>query len=207
MANGVYFGNKLKLGSPQEIALLKAFMAYNGEFKELFEKSVNLIHYQNYSFRRGWNELKNSFSNPQINFLINLISRMLEKSSAETGNRINSIVQQIKTNRELIKDRESIIKAQQFKIKFLTFIMAAILGLIAGIIPLLFQISNIFENLGLQNGVLFWESFPLVLSLLIMTLYSSYFLNKLVKTNNPKQFSLWAGLFFGFFWYLTAFFV
>ena len=198
-----FFANELKLGIPQEIALLKSFRSYQGSLKNSFDTCIREIYSGYSSFKQGWNKLKQYFGNSQIKFLFELTGRMLEKSAMETGNRITSIVQQIKANRELIKERESIIKAQQFKIKFLTFIMAAILGLIAGLVPLLFQISIMLNNPEVGAQLLFWESFPLAIALLIMVLYASFFLTKLVRINKAKQFAFWSGVIFCSLWYLT----
>jgi hypothetical protein len=200
-----YLGNELKRGVPQEIALLNACQAYNGLLKYSIEKSVQELY--NNSIKDSWNQLKKTFKSPQIHFLIDLVDRMLEKSSYETGKRILSIIQQMKANQELIRERESIIKAQQFKIKFLTCIMAAILGLIAGLTPLLFQISSIFHNFEIQQTVSFWRSLPLNLAIFIMVIYSAYILPNLVKIHRPWRYSFWTGLIFCFFWYLTSYFV
>jgi len=198
-----YFGNELKHGIPQEMAFLKAYESYNGSLKSSLKNPISAIFCGNNSFKNGWNELKVSFNNSQIVFLINIIGRMLEKSSIETGNRIISIIQQLKINRELFEEREGIIKSQQFKIKFLIFIIAAILGLISGLTPLLIQI---FQIVNIQDYLIhfnFWASFPLSLSLLIMTMYVSYFLPKLVKVYKPWRYSFWSSLVFVLFWYFA----
>ena len=202
-----YFGNELKLDSPQEIALMKAFRSYHGPLKDSLESCVQEIFHINYSFKKGWNKLKSVIKNPQIIFLINTINRMLQKSSIETGNRLDSIIQQIRANQELIKEREGIIKAQQFKVKFLNFILAGILGLIAGLTPILFQISNLMDNPGAKLIFSFWESFPVAFSLLIMALYSSFFLTGLVKIQQRRQYVCWTGLVFIFLWYITGYFI
>jgi len=198
-----YFGNELKQEVPQEIALLKAFESYSGSLKNSIKNSVMNIFFRNKSFNTGWNELKTNFNDLQIHFLLNLIGRMLEKSSSETGNRILSIIQQLKANRELILEREGIIKSQQFKTKFLIFIIAGILGLIAGLTPLLTQMFQIVSDQNYLINPNFWNSFPLAFSLFIMALYVSYFLPKLVKIYKPWRYSFWSGLIFIIFWYLV----
>lgn len=202
-----YFGNELKQEVPQEIALLKAFESYSGILKNSIKNSVINIFSKNKSFNTGWNELKTNFNDLQIHFLLNLIDRMLEKSSSETGNRILSIIQQLKANRELIQEREGVIKSQQFKTKFLVFIIAGILGLISGLTPLLTQMFQIVSDQNYLINLNFWGSFPLAFALLIMTLYVSYFLPKLVKIYKPWRFSFWSGLIFGIFWYFVYHFL
>jgi len=199
-----YFGNQLKQGNPQEIALLEAYRSYKGPLKLPIQDCLKKIYLQNKSFKMSWYELKKSLKDSQIHFLISLIDRMLDKSSIETGNRILSILQQLKANRELIRERESIIKAQQFKVKFLSFVLAAILGLLAGIAPLLVKMGNLVSNPGGSVVFNFWDTFPLSLSLLFMILYTSYFITKIVKTRHPWQFSIWAGLIFIILWYLSS---
>lgn len=197
-----YFGNELKQEAPQEIAFIKAFEFYNGPLKHSIKNSVISIFSRNQSFSIGWNVLKTNFNDLQIQFLLSLIGRMLEKSSSETGNRILSIIQQLKANRELIQEREGIIKSQQFKIKFLVFIIAGILGLIASLTPLLTQMFQIVSDQNHLINVNFWDAFPLAISLFIMALYVSYFLPKLVKIYKPWRYSFWSGLIFVIFWYL-----
>ncbi|MHA1321909.1 MAG: hypothetical protein ACTSRL_03865 [Candidatus Helarchaeota archaeon] len=202
-----YFGNELKLGVSQETALWKAYNSYHGKLKPVLRNCINDLIQENKSFKVSWNGLKNSISHPQIKFIIDIIERMLTKSSEETGIRIISIVQQLKINQELIKERQSLIRAQQFKIKFLTFIMSAILGVIGGLSPLLFQISQIFNNPATTFIPDFWITFPLIFSLFLISIYSSYFLNDLVKSNNIKVFSLWAGMTYVFTCYVTYMFL
>lgn len=199
-----YFGNYLKRGTPPEIALLESYQQYDGSLKSIIKNCIIEIFYKNNSFEDGWNKLKTLLKHAQIQFLINLIARMLKKSSVETGNRIISIIQQLKTNQELIQERESILKAQQFKIKFLSFIIAGILGVIAGLTPILLQISKVLTAPTNTIEINFIDAVPLSLSLLIMTVYSAYFLNKLVKVPKPWRFSLWGCITFSSFWYLTG---
>ncbi len=199
-----YFANKLKHGLPQETALLEAYRSYNGPLKYSLENCIRQIYQLNNSIKIAWKSLKKSMNHPQIHFLINLIDRMLEKSSIETGNRILSILQQLKANQEMIQERETIIKAQQFKIKFLAFIMASILGLLTGIIPLLFQIADLLSNPQSPITLNLIESLPLSLSIFGMTIYSAYFLCRIVKISNPWRYALYAGLNFLFIWYLTG---
>ena len=144
-----FFGNELKRGVPQEVALLKASRSYQGSLKNSIGQSVREIFWGSKSFRQGWVELKTLFTSTQIHFLMDLIDRMLYKSSIETGNRILSALQQLKINREMIQERESVIKAQQFKVKFLVFISAAILGMVAGNIITIWRLrKNGMENPG-----------------------------------------------------------
>ncbi|TFG23618.1 MAG: hypothetical protein EU532_13280 [Promethearchaeota archaeon] len=202
-----FFGNELKLGVPQEIALLKAFASYQGPLNEVIGSRIKHLYQLNQSFKQIWKELKILIKNTQIQFLLDIIGRMLDKSSEETGVRIQSIIQQIKINRELINDRESIIKAQKFKIQFLTIIMSAILGLIAGLTPVIFSISRIFTNPTEMLDLNFWTSLPLTLCLLLMSLYSSYSLNRLVRNDKALHSLLWTTIVFIILWYATTLFL
>lgn len=202
-----YFGNQLKRGLPQEIALLEAFRSYQGPLKNQIEKCLENIFYWSNSFKTGWNGLKTTLDDSQINFLIDLINRMLDKSSVEAGNRVISILQQLKTNRELIREREAVVKAQHFKIKFISFVMAAILGLMAGITPLLIHMGTLLSNPGDPIDFNSWDTLPLSLSLLIMVCYAAYFLPKIVKIRHSWRLSLWTGLTFVIFWYLSSTFI
>ncbi|MHA1425565.1 MAG: hypothetical protein ACTSQI_06225 [Candidatus Helarchaeota archaeon] len=202
-----YFADELIRGTPQEIALLYGVRSYNGKIKPLLLNSIKEVYSRGRSFSDGWNKLQIAMDNEQIQFLISIIDRMIKKSSKETGSRLISIIHQLNTNRELIKERYAIIKAQQFKIKFLIFIMASILGLIGGLTPLLIQLSNMISNPEATIEIHFWDSFLLSLSLFFMAMYASYFLIKLVKIQTPIRYSFWGGLVFIFFWYLTYYFL
>jgi len=202
-----YFGNQLKQGKPQEIALLEAYRSYQGPLKPSIQDCLKKIYLQNKSFKISWYELQKILNDSQIHFLIALIARMLDKSSIETGHRILSILQQLKANRELIREREIIIKAQQFKVKFLSFVLAAILGLLAGIAPLLIKIGNLLSNPENPTVFNFWDAFPLSLSLLFMFFYTAYFITKIVKISHPWMFSMWGGIIFILLWYFTSLFL
>ncbi len=191
-----HFGNELKRKLPPEIALLKAYTAYQGVLSRLIKQCCIEVFCGGGSFEEGWSLLKEGLNNSQVNFLMNLITRMVEKSSSEAGERIISTLQQMKVNRELIRERESIIKAQQFKIKFLIFIMAGVIGLIAGLTPMLIQMGSLISLPESAVEVHFFDSFPITLSLCLMVIYSGLFLAKLVKIQRPARFSLWAFLIF-----------
>ena len=192
----VYFANELKLGEPQELALWKAVQSYAGRLRPTLEECCYAVCYWGNAFKNSWLALKSEIRNNQINFLIDLTDRMLSKSSLESGTRLTSVIRQLNANRELIREREGIIKAQHFKIKLLIFVMAGILGLIAGLTPLLMQIFNMLSNPVAVMELNFLSSFFLLASLFIMTTYSAYFLTKLVRINRPIQYSFWTGLTF-----------
>ena len=186
----------MKLGEPQELALWKAVQSYSGKLRPALEECCYAVCYWGNAFKHSWLALKSKIRNSQINFLLDLIDRMLSKSSLESGTRLASIIRQLNANRELIREREGIIKAQHFKIKLLIFVMAGILGLIAGLTPLLMQIFDMLSSPAAVVEFNFLSSFFLMASLFIMTIYSAYFLTKLVRINKPIQYSLWTGLAF-----------
>ncbi|MFX1295325.1 MAG: hypothetical protein ACFFD2_10790 [Promethearchaeota archaeon] len=204
----IYFINELKLGKPQELALFNALQSYTGKLKPSLEECCNEVCYWGNAFKNSWLTLKTKIKNSQINFLIDLIDRMLSKSSLETGARLTSVIYQLNANRELIQEREGIIKAQQLKIKMLVFVMAGILGLISGLTPLLIQIFNVLSNPEISIEFNPLSSLLLWISLFIMTIYSAYFLAKLVRINRPIQYSFWTGLTFIITCYfMTTFFI
>jgi hypothetical protein len=199
-----YFGNELKRKFPQEIALRKGFHAYQGPLENAIEQCVQEIYLGKKSFNHAWNQLRTAFEDPQIHFLMDLVTRMIEKSSAEAGSRIISTLQQLKANRELIREREGIIKAQQFKVKFLIFVSAAILGLVAGLTPMLIHIGNLISLPESELQVTLLDALPIIIALGFMTLYSGYFLTNLVKISRPSQFAIWSFLTFFILCFITG---
>ncbi len=197
-------GNELKRKAPQEIALFNAFNAYHGTLREPIAQCISDIFIGGDSFEEGWGKLKGALLDTQVHFLMNLISRMVEKSSVEAGERIISTLQQLKVNRELIRERESIVKSQQFKIKFLVFIMAGAIGLIAGLTPMLIQIGYLITLPETQVEINFLDSFPITLMLCVIITYSGYFMSKLVKIQNPIRFAIWAFLTFLVLCYISS---
>jgi len=200
----LYFTNELKLGESQEIALFRAVQSYTGKLKPILEECCDAVCYWGNAFNKSWLALKSKIKNTQIDFLIDLVNRMLSKSSLESGVRLTSVIHQLNANRELIREREGVIKAQQFKIKFLIFVMAGILGLVSGMTPLLTQIFNMLSNPEVTITYNPLSSLALWGALFLMTVYSAYFLTKLVKMNKPIQYSFWTGLMFIFLCYFTT---
>jgi hypothetical protein len=200
----IYFANELKLGLPQEVALSKAARSYSGKLSPIIENCRNAVCHWGNGFRASWLSLRTNLRNPQISFLIEIIERMVKKSSLVTGSRLLSIIQQLNENRELIRERESILIAQQFKIKLLVFVMAGILGLISGLTPWLVQLFSFLTSQ--PTAIEFNPSAALLIwtSLFIMATYAGYFLTKLVRINKPLQYSFWTGLTFFVTCYLTT---
>ncbi len=199
-----FFGNELKRKVPPEMALLKAFSTYQGTLRKPVAQCITDIFCGGNSFGEGWSKLKEALLDPQVHFLTNLITRMVEKSSTEAGERIISTLQQLKVNRELVRERESIIKAQQFKVKFLICVMAAVIGLIAGLTPLLIRMGTLLSLPETQVEFSFMDSFPITLTLCFMVTYSGYFLAKVVKISRPTRFALWAFLIFLILCYIST---
>lgn len=198
-----YLGNELKRGTPQEIALLRSAQACTGVLKHTFLILIQGIFWEGKSFSQGWSDLKMAFQDSQVHFLMDLVDRMLNKSSLETGNRILSTLQHLKTNRELIRERESIIKAQQFKAKFMIFISSAVLGLLAGLSPFLMKIGFLLADPETTLNFQFIDALPLIISICVMATYSAYYLAKIVKIGKPIRYGVWSLLTFSILCYIV----
>ena len=82
----------------------------------------------------------------------------IEKGSQIGGIRMLKVLNQVRKNHTLVKNRKNIIQAQRGKLIGLAMVSSAVLGMVAGIAPI---ISNAYNGFLLQTRS---NGFPLALS-------------------------------------------
>ncbi|MHA1348974.1 MAG: hypothetical protein ACTSQM_04415, partial [Candidatus Odinarchaeia archaeon] len=172
--------NLLKRLSP-EIALVEALERYDGELKPILEKFVLTVIYEGKTVLEALKNIEQELENRHAIRLLEISMKVLKKDSVTSGKRILSLVNMFRENRKIVLQRQNIIAAQRFKVKFLIFTLPVILGLMAALSPLfslipLQEISEYnFTNLTLNLDT----SIYLILSFGAVNFTTAYFLMNL----------------------------
>ena len=188
------FANNLQMNNSPEISLLKSMKKYNGSIKNnLNTLSTNLL-MKDMHLDEAWRTLIYNMESTQSKVLLNLIKRMLKKSSYETGIRLKNIIKNIYLNKRIIDERSILLKSQQFKVVILLFILSGLMGLMTNIIPIFGQLFQIINN-GNFTEILFPQYnflniLPVLFTFSSILFITSKVITKVIRLNNSILYSI-----------------
>lgn len=164
-------GNNLLLGRSTENSIYLAIknLQENKHNKENWIKLLNLgLGYKEILLKLVDNTEDKSLARVWI-----LISKLMNISTLETGEKILEIADNLETNKKLMEKRNSTLKAQRFKTLFLGSVTSIFLGILAGLAPLFVTFVAIFRNLTINQTTLKIMPF----SLYFIAISSMYFIS------------------------------
>lgn len=164
-----YIGNNLILGRGIERSLYIAINSFDYDKSEK-QKWIRLLNL-GYSYNDLFNELAKITIDQSLSRIWMLLTKISFISSHETGKKILEIANNLEKNKLLTEKRNSILKAQKYKIIFLGSMTSIFLGIIAGLAPLFATFVSIFRGVNISDNVL--KAIPY--SLLIISIVSTYF--------------------------------
>jgi hypothetical protein len=181
------FGESLhREGVSPEVALKLTYEGYNGWLSPILRDAILKIVYNGETFEAAWLSLRDRFASSQSRQIMSMLPQMLEKTAAETGERLVDVVSYIKENEVLIEERENVIAAQRFKAKLLALFSSAALGLIGALSPLFSMISTPEPSIP-SFGLPILNHYTMIPTfvLLLMTIVNTFNAMKTVAMEKP----------------------
>jgi len=180
-----YFCTELAAGMSPEYALVRSVRQYGKQSPIAFAKAIRMIERGDSSFMAAWRNIIHSFDEDRYQRIVELLGRFMERGSKIGGERMLELLRQIRVNLTLANKRRNIVRAQRMKVTILSVIASSVLGMTAGVLPII--------ALALQDP--FWLAQPyncitnfmhtpyLTVMLLLVSIVSSYRLSQVTGTS------------------------
>ena len=154
-------GNNLKLGRSIEKSLFNSLLSLelNNEIKSKWIKLLNL----GTNYIDIFEILAKESDDKTLSRVWILLSKISHISTLESGDKILEITDNLEKNKQLTEKRNSLIKAQKYKIYFLGIMTSVFLGIISGLSPLFATFVSIFRNVTISDTVIKLIPFSLYL--------------------------------------------
>ena len=178
-------GNNLILGRSLENSLFKAIKELPREIseKENWLKMINLGNNCSDVFKN----IADNTSDISLSRVWVLLTKISLISSYESGEKLIEIAENLEKNNILTKNRNSILKAQRYKLLFLGAVTSIFLGVIAGLAPLFATFVAMFKEISIPQSTL--SLIPI--SLFVISESSVYFISDIgFGKFNPKTLIL-----------------
>ncbi|MHA1409521.1 MAG: hypothetical protein ACTSQY_04245 [Candidatus Odinarchaeia archaeon] len=206
----LYTKNLLTSISP-EAALLLSIKQYKGDLHNVFNLFVKRILHLSYTFNDAVVETAQQFINPQSTQIFTFIMQFLEEDPKGCAERALRLLYRLKENKQLYFKRRNIIKGQEFKIKFLVFMMAIVLGLITALSPW-FSVLSILDTSGAPFNLTGFSfsatpSVYVLITFLLVCLVNSATLYQIVKVNNKLLYILLTLIIFLLIYFMSSTFI
>ena len=175
----IYFCTELTFGQSPEYALVKSINYFQDQSPNPLFDVLKTVVEGSGSFTSALNNVRKFYKDERYSRIIELLGRFIEKGSQLGGTRMLTVLQQIRTNLTLSKNRKTLIDAQRAKVFALAIVSSAVLGMVAGIAPIL---TVTFIGLTFVNQLL---QPPLTITLnVFITLFLTVFVSSYRLTQN-----------------------
>jgi hypothetical protein len=175
-----YFCTELQSGLSPEAALIRSVQYFGDQTPEIIAKSTKFIIEGTASFVSAWSSIIQEYRGTRYHRILELFGRFLERGTQIGAERMLRILAQIRKNLVLAKNRRNLIRAQAVKILALSIVSSAVLGMVAGLTPIITTaLTGIYIGNGWQptNYLMFVQVF---ITLFLTVMISSYKLNQAV---------------------------
>ena len=106
-----------------------------------------------YTFKALINKLKYELKTPRYSIILDIILKMLEENAYYTSEKIVDIIKIIERHKRLEEKFEIILKGNKFTVLVFVFLFPIVLGVIGGMLPLLFAVVKGLENIDYISNV------------------------------------------------------
>lgn len=164
-------GDNLILGRSVENSLFLAIKGLPVETndKEKWLKMINM----GYKYSEVFQNIAENTFDDSLSRVWLLLSKISLISSAESGEKLIEIAENLDRNKILTENRNSILKAQKYKLLFLGSVTSLFLGVIAGLAPLFASFVALFKEISVSQITL--NLIPI--SLYVISESSIYFIS------------------------------
>ncbi|MHA1557564.1 MAG: hypothetical protein ACTSPM_11600 [Candidatus Heimdallarchaeota archaeon] len=153
-------GNNLILGRSLENSLFKAIKDLPREIDEK-EDWLKMINMGN-NCKDVFQNIADKTSDISLSRVWILLTKISLISSSESGEKLIEIAENLEKNNIMTENRNSIFKAQRYKLLFLVSVTSIFLGIIAGLAPLFATFAAMFKEISIPQ---------ITLSLIPISLY------------------------------------
>jgi len=174
------FGNNLKNGRSIEQSLYQAILTLEGceSLKNEWIRQLNI----NSNVQIIFDSLSKKTQDRSLARVWFLVKNFVSISSRDAAEKILEITANLEKNMQLTEKRNSLLKAQGYKILFLGTITSVFLGIIAGLTPLFISFISIIR--GISFSTLTLKLIPW--SLYLIAILAAYFTTDF----GPRKFTL-----------------
>ncbi len=183
-----------------ELAFRLAVNQFNGNLKPIFHNAVEEILTGSLCLKDVVEKIINMLKNPQSKQLFKYLMDLIDYDSKKRASVVIKTLYRLKENQQLYYKRQNVLKAQQFKIKFLVTIISIVLGMICSLSPWfslaapLLNTDYIINPFTIQFEL---QQSPYVFAtFLIISLLNAYTLYNTVKLEHKIIFILIAPILF-----------
>ncbi|MEM2109020.1 MAG: hypothetical protein QW327_00805 [Candidatus Odinarchaeota archaeon] len=191
--------NLLNNVSP-ELAMKLAVNQFKGDLKPVFQEAVEGLYTGSKCLKDAVEQIINSLYNQQSKQLLRYLMDLIDYDAKKRAQTVIKTLYRLKENQQLYYRRQSILKAQEFKIKFLVNIMSIVLGMVCSLSPwfsitsLLIELGNSVNPFNIQINL---HSAPYAfITFLLISILNAHILYNTVKIEHEILFTLIAPLLF-----------
>jgi hypothetical protein len=132
-----YLCTELVGGASPEYALERAIHYYGDRSPVPFQSAFDAIAEGTDSFVPAWTRIVKAYQFSREFRLVQLLGQFLDTGALLGGARMLRVIQQIRKNTALAKNRKNLVDAQRSKVIALSLVSSGVLGMIAAIAPIL----------------------------------------------------------------------
>ncbi|MEM2907316.1 MAG: hypothetical protein QW739_04500 [Candidatus Odinarchaeota archaeon] len=191
--------NLLNNVSP-ELAMKLAVNQFKGDLKPVFQEAVEGLYTGSKCLKDAVEQIINSLYNQQSKQLLRYLMDLIDYDAKKRAQTVIKTLYRLKENQQLYYRRQSILKAQEFKIKFLVNIMSIVLGMVCSLSPwfsitsLLIELGNSVNPFNIQINL---HPAPYAfITFLLISILNAHILYNTVKIEHEILFTLIAPLLF-----------
>lgn len=183
-----FFCTELSSGVSPEHALFKSVQHYGNQSPEILVDAQEAIVNGSVSFTEVWITVMQKYQGTNYHRIVELLGRFLEKGARIGGVRMLKVIQQIRTNITLMKNRRNLIIAQRVKVFGLAIVSSGVLGMVAGLAPLLTFAFTDFNLINQFQKIPITYSMNILMTLLLTVMVLSYRLTQAVGNSSRTLF-------------------
>jgi hypothetical protein len=179
-----YFCNELSTGLSPEYALIRSVQYFGEQSPTTLQDALKRIIGGTRSFASAWEEIGKSYQENRYKRIIELLGRFINKGAKTGGDRMLKVLKHIRRNLTLSKNRRNLVKAQRMKVLALSIVSSAVMGMIAGIAPILAITFSGPISFSLFSKPPISMTLQIALTLFLTSIVSSYRLTQVVGSSS-----------------------
>lgn len=178
-----YFCTELSLGLSPEYAFTRSVQYFGEQSPTALKDALKTIIGGTRSFVSAWKEITQSYQENRYKRIIELLGRFINKGAKTGGVRMLKVIKQIRRNLTLSRNRRNLVKAQRMKVLALSIVSSSVLGMIAGIAPILAITLNGSFSFNLFSSPPISLTLQIATTLFLTSIVSSYRLTQIVGSS------------------------